>query len=124
MLAALRATREPGVYVYATVADAAAARALPARAIIEEREATTVVLRREHAIERGLFFDFECAWLTLSVHSALAAVGLTAAVSEALAEAGIPCNVLAGFHHDHILVPEDDVERALAAIDELRGRSA
>ena len=46
----------------------------------------------------------------------LAAVGITAKVSGALAEAGIACNVLAGFHHDHLLVPVDRADEAVAAI--------
>ena len=58
------------------------------------------------------------AWLTLTVHSSLEAIGLTAAVSARLADEGIACNVLAGYHHDHLLVPverADDAVRALAA---------
>ena len=47
----------------------------------------------------------EFAWLTLSIQSSLEAVGLTAAVSARLAERDIACNVLAGYHHDHLLVP-------------------
>jgi len=54
--------------------------------------------------------------ITLSVHSALDGVGLTAAVAGVLAGAGIACNVIAALHHDHILVPEADAERALAAL--------
>lgn len=123
MLATLDASREPGVYVYASVADAAAAAALPARAVVLEREGATVVLRREDALAHGLFFDFEAAWLTLDVHSALGAVGLTAAVARALADAGIACNVLAGLHHDHLLVPEPDADAALAALAALRAAS-
>jgi hypothetical protein len=46
------------------------------------------------------------ACLTLRVHSALDGVGLTAAVASALAEIGIPCNMVAAFHHDHAFVPE------------------
>lgn len=50
------------------------------------------------------------------MHSALAAVGLTAVVSAALAQAGISCNVIAGYHHDHLLVPLDSVEEALTIL--------
>ena len=121
MLATLDSSREPGVFVFVSVPDYATAAALPARAIVCEREAVTVVLKREDAIKRGLFFDFEAAWLTLKVHSALGAVGLTAAVARALADAGIPCNVLAGAMHDHLLVPEGDVDRATEALQALRG---
>lgn len=120
MLATLESSREPGVFVFVSVPDYAAAAALPARAIVCEREAVTVVLRREDAISRGLFFDFEAAWLTLGVHSALGAVGLTAAVARALADEGVPCNVLAGAMHDHLLVPEEDAARALDALRRLR----
>lgn len=120
MLATLDSSREPGVYVFVSVPDYATAAALPARAIVCEREAVTVVLKREDAIKRGLFFDFEAAWLTLSVHSALGSVGLTAAVARALADAGVPCNVLAGAMHDHLLVPEEDADRAMETLQSLR----
>jgi hypothetical protein len=53
------------------------------------------------------------------VHSALDAVGLTAAVSTALADAGLSCNVIAGYHHDHLLVPADRVAEALAVLSDL-----
>jgi len=53
------------------------------------------------------------AQITLQVHSALDGVGLTAAVSGALAEAGIACNMVAALHHDHAFVPEADADRAL-----------
>lgn len=49
--------------------------------------------------------------------SDLAAIGLTAAFARALGDAGISCNVVAAAHHDHMFVP---VERADAAIAALR----
>ena len=45
--------------------------------------------------------------------STLEQVGLTALFSRALADAGISCNVLAGVHHDHLLVPADRADEAL-----------
>lgn len=82
-------------------------------AAVREAEGLTVVLHRDEADSLGLSYDFVATWITLQVHSALEAVGLTAAVSAALTHAGISCNVLAGFHHDHLLVPSADAGRAM-----------
>lgn len=63
----------------------------------------------------------EWARISLTVHSDLAAVGLTAALSGALAEAGISANVVAALYHDHIFVPwprRHDALAALAALGE------
>ena len=59
------------------------------------------------------------ARISLSVHSALTAVGLTAAVATALAARRISANVVAGFHHDHILMPWDRRMAAMAALQTL-----
>lgn len=61
-------------------------------------------------------------WLELSVYSDLNAVGFLAKVSAALAASGIPCNVVAAYHHDHIFVPEEKSEAAISAIEALRGQ--
>lgn len=76
-------------------------------AIIREDEGTTAIVPDPAG-------DF--ARITLTVHSALDGVGLTAAVAGALAERGIACNVVAGFHHDHLFVPWERREDALAAL--------
>ena len=60
------------------------------------------------------------ARITLKVHSDLEGVGLTAAVSGALAEAGIACNMVAAFHHDHAFVPSQRGEEALAVLRALQ----
>ena len=92
-----------------------------AQAVVVEDEGVTLVLRRADADALGVSYGFVAAWLTLTVHSALDAVGLTAAFSRALGDAGISCNVLAGFHHDHLLVPAAARDRALAVLRSLRG---
>ncbi len=85
-------------------------------AAVREAEGLTVVLHRDEAERLGLSYDFVAAWITLQVHSALEAVGLTAAVSSALGAAGISCNVLAGFHHDHLLVPTAQAAHAMEVL--------
>ena len=80
------------------------------------------MVRREIADEAGLAYEFVGSWITLTVHSSLDAVGLTAAFSTALAQAGIGCNVLAGRYHDHILVPHAQRENAVAVLRALATR--
>lgn len=75
--------------------------------MIREVEGTTYVLPQADADKLSLKYDFVASWISLQVHSELGAVGLTAAFSEALTQAGVSCNVLAGFYHDHILVPKE-----------------
>ena len=94
-----------------------------AEATVREEEGTTVVVPVDLARSHGIDPDLLMSWLTLQVHSSLEAVGLTAAVSRALAEAEIPCNVIAGFHHDHLLVPADRADAAIAAIEALSQRT-
>ena len=85
-------------------------------ASIREPEGMSYVLERSIADARGLPYDFVAAWIMLTVHSALEAVGLTAAVATRLAQQGISCNVVAGAHHDHLFVPAERAHDALAAL--------
>jgi hypothetical protein len=105
MLRSLTVERRPGVFAFISIEQPSGELAAQAVAMVEEPEGITLVLPADAAREAGLTPVFEAAWLTLAVHSSLAAVGLTAAVSRALAAAGIPCNVIAGTYHDHLLVP-------------------
>jgi hypothetical protein len=113
-----------GVYAFAVLPDRADLPGLDPLATFREEEGLTVVLREETARARQLPIRFYAAWITLRVHSDLAAVGLTAAFAQALAEAGISCNVIAGVHHDHLFVPVDEAARAMAALRELQRRKA
>jgi len=92
-------------------------------ATIVEDEGSAAVLSVADAERIGVQPEFVAAWLTLAVDSPLDAVGLTAAVATALASENIPCNVLAGFHHDHLLVPIDQAERSISVLNALRGSS-
>ena len=86
---------------------------------VAEPEGRTLVLPRERAETLGLPYGFVSSWITLQVHSSLEAVGLTAAVATALTEAGISANVVAGYYHDHVFVPEDRRDDAMRVLQEL-----
>ena len=83
----------------------------------------TLVLRKQDADRLGLRYDYVAGWITLRVHSALEAVGLTAAVSAALAREGVSCNVVAGFYHDHLFVPHDSAAQAVRLLEDLALRA-
>jgi uncharacterized protein len=84
-----------------------------------EREGMTVVVARERA-ER-LKVEYSCPFrlITLAVHSDLEAVGFLAAITTALAEAGISVNVVSAYFHDHLLVPVDNCGKALDVLRDL-----
>ena len=117
LLADLRPVRREGEFVMVSLPQRVEVGA--AATVDEGAEGITHVVPRELADERGWAYDFVGAWLTMQVHSALDAVGMTAAMSTALTEAGISCNVLAGYHHDHLLVPSDRADEAIAVLQRL-----
>jgi N-acetylglutamate synthase-like GNAT family acetyltransferase len=116
MLESLSPQLHDGVYAFVTVPTDFEHPRLAAVATVVEREGLTLVLPESDAIRAGLDVLFRASWISLGVQSALAAVGLTAAVSRLLASEGIACNVIAGAHHDHLFVPATEGERALALL--------
>ncbi|MCO5969727.1 ACT domain-containing protein [Actinoallomurus soli] len=121
LLAGLDPVPHDGEYVFVTLAD----RRTPAGAdpvfAFDEDEGRTLVLPRAQAEESGLTGVFPSAWITLRIHSSLEAVGMLAAVTAALAEAGIACNAVSAFYHDHLFVPYDRARDALAVLRTLAG---
>jgi len=121
MLASLQPQLMPGEYVFCCL-PAPQFMALPfgdVLASFREQEGITAVIPRELADARELCYDGVFAGITLAVYSSLEAVGLTAAVARALAECDVPANVVAACHHDHVFVPADAVDTALAALVQL-----
>ncbi|XDF79887.1 ACT domain-containing protein [Aliivibrio fischeri] len=84
-----------------------------------EQEGLTLVLEKDVALKENIPFEGVFRQITLTVHSSLDAVGLTAAVSTKLASKGISANVVAAFYHDHIFVQSSKAELALSALKEI-----
>jgi hypothetical protein len=102
-----------GQYVFCCVDSTERVPAPGLLGFFRESEGVTVILPKSTADDLGLPYPTVFAWITLSVHSSLEAVGLTSAVSHALTESGISCNVVAAFYHDHLFVPVKDASRAM-----------
>ena len=110
ILGALRPSVRQGSFVYVTLPTPPE---VEAYARIVEDEGITLVVDQATADEHGWEYEGVFAWITLQVHTSLTSVGITAAVSTALARVGISCNVLAGYYHDHLLVPAESVDEAI-----------
>ncbi|CAL78199.1 conserved hypothetical protein [Bradyrhizobium sp. ORS 278] len=116
---------QDGVFVFCGLADG---RELPATLtplmLFREREGITLIVRREEAERAGLDYQFAARLITLSVHSALDAVGFLAAVTAKLAAAGISVNAVSALHHDHLFVPEAQGDEAMRLLRELSRNAA
>ncbi|WP_243974063.1 ACT domain-containing protein [Vibrio natriegens] len=88
-------------------------------ATFTEAEGLTLVIEKSAAREAGLSFEGSFKQITLTVHSSLEAVGLTAAVATKLASKGISANVIAAYYHDHIFVQSSKADAAIEALCEL-----
>jgi hypothetical protein len=109
-----------GTYAFCTfAADQPIPSQLEPLGTFHEKEGLTLIIPASKADEFGIPCSLTCAWITLNVHSALEAVGLTAAVSQALANKGISCNMVAAYYHDHVFVPLQDAERAMKILKQM-----
>ena len=114
MVAVMAPQLEQGEYIFCALPSEGAEQAFAAAVgTFREREGWSVILPASDARNLGLGSDQLFRMIRLGVDSALDGVGLTAAVSTALAAAGIACNVVAALHHDYLFIPAADADRAL-----------
>lgn len=110
-----------GVFVYCSFGDFRLPQGLDPICTFREAEGLTAIVTKAQAEAADVPYVFPCRLITLAVHSSLEAVGFLACVTDRLARAGIACNAVAAFHHDHLFVPE---ARAQETIDILCRLSA
>lgn len=123
LLKSMNPVLNEGQYVFATVPVNSDVPWHNVIAAIRESEGWSIVLEASLAQRLGLSADYLCAWISLNVNSDLAAIGLTAAFSTALGQAGISCNVVAGHQHDHIFVPSHQAKMAMECLLHLQRSS-
>ena len=112
---------QDGEYIFCTFAgDNLDYKHLNPLAVFKESEGLTLIISVEAAIQAKIAFEGTFKQITLTVHSSLDAVGLTAAVANKLASYGISANIIAAYYHDHIFVQTEKAEQALLALKEFR----
>ena len=119
MIAGMKPALDPQLWRFVQITPDIAPTVLGnAIATFREDEGVSAIVPAEIADEVGQGgADFQR--ITLQVHSDLEGVGLTAAVASALAEAGVSCNMVAAFHHDHAFVPAGQATEALQILEAL-----
>lgn len=120
LLASMRPQFHPAVFVFCTLSyDRLMPSAISPMCQFREQEGLTLIVEQAAAEQADLDYTYPCRLITLTVHSSLSAVGLLAAVSQALAEREISANVISAYFHDHIFVPNDRADEALQCLQAL-----
>ena len=115
---------QDGEYVFCVVSKSELDQLQNPLMVFIEHEGTTVIVTKDVAEQNNL--DYRSSWglITLSVHSALDAVGFLASITTHLAKSKISVNAVSAFYHDHLFVPYEKVDEAfnllLALVDSLK----
>ena len=128
ILSTLNPVLHPDEYIFTTISDPPSSilyKTLREKYLTDmicefrEPEGMTLVMKKSVADIFSVSYDYVARWITCKVHSSLSAVGLTSALSHALAEAGLSCNIIAGYYHDHLFVKSDTVDKAMDILRDL-----
>jgi len=125
MIAGMTPVLRPEIFVFTTTNDPDLVASLYSEAIstFKEDEGISMLIPVETAKKSKLPADSPMRCITLNVFSSLEGVGLTAAVSAALGNNGIACNMVAAFHHDHVFVPSKMCDQAMAVLLSLQNQA-
>ncbi|MES2747666.1 MAG: ACT domain-containing protein [Bacteroidota bacterium] len=117
LLKTMKPKLNEGDYVFCTVTTLDSNYLKDIEMFFKEEEAITIIVKKEIADAMQLNYTLVMSWITLTVHSSIEAVGLTAAFSKALSQKQISCNVVAAFYHDHIFVAKKDAIQAMSILN-------
>ena len=126
MISGMSPEVRPDRYVFVSTTDSGLGASLIPEAIsvFREDEGLSLLIPVNVAEQAKLSVDQPMRCITLNVYSSLEGVGLTAAVSQALADNAIPCNMVAAFHHDHVFVPEGLCDKTMDVLLSLQNNAS
>lgn len=116
LLKTMQPVLDDELYVFATVKETFDYAALKPRLMFVEKEGVSLIITKSQATDAGIAYEFPCRMITLNVHSSLEAVGFLARISNRLAAKQMGVNPVSGFYHDHLFIPEDRAEDAMAEL--------
>jgi hypothetical protein len=124
LLRLMQPAMRPDLYIFCTVPEGSEIPSgISPLMTFREAEGVTLIVEVSQADRAGLPGTFPCRLITLNVHSSLDAVGFLAAITNALADAGIGVNPVSGYFHDHLFVPAERAEEAMAVLVKLARRA-
>ncbi|MGO4707071.1 ACT domain-containing protein [Microvirga sp. 2MCAF38] len=119
LIASMTPDLRPETYVFVTSAYPSPDLLGEALMFFRETEGVTLILAKATAQARGLASIYPCRCITLSIHSSLEAVGFLAAITGALAQAGIGVNPVSAYFHDHLFIAEEHGDKAMTILTRL-----
>lgn len=114
LLENMRPALHPGIYVFCTSAQDLFT--LNPVCVFREAEGATFILLKDDAEKAKLEFIYPSRMITLNIHSDLNAVGFLAAITTKLAAHNISVNAISAYYHDHLFVPADRADEAMAIL--------
>ncbi|MGD9913358.1 MAG: ACT domain-containing protein [Rhizobiaceae bacterium] len=125
LLATMRPRMQPNYFLFVTLPHGEPVPdAIDPVMVFWEDEGRTLIVEHQAAARAGLAGTFLSRMITLDVHSSLDAVGFLAAITARLAAHGMPVNPVSAYHHDHLFVPADREEEAVALLERLAREAA
>ncbi|MFX1579738.1 MAG: ACT domain-containing protein [Promethearchaeota archaeon] len=110
---------QDGEYVFCVVSESKLEEIETPKMIFREPEGPTIIVTKDIAERNGLDYGSSWGLITLSIHSALDAVGFLAAITAHLAKSKISVNAVSAYYHDHLFVPYSKVHDALRILEEI-----
>lgn len=125
LIASMQPTLQPSYFVFVTLPHGESVpMSIDPVMVFWETEGRTLIVEHQAASQAGLAGTFLCRMITLEIHSSLEAVGFLAAITARLADAGMPANPVSAYHHDHLFVPADREEEAMAILEAMARQAA
>lgn len=119
LIQGLSAKLVDGTFVFATLPDGVVPTNANPVMMFQEAEGLTLILPQVEAEQARLDYEFPSRMITLEIHSSLEAVGFLARITKVLAAEGMGVNPVSAFYHDHLFVPVDRADDAMAILAKL-----